>query len=284
MGRIMPQVPLASRNPYRREDGVPLLRKSVVAFIDILGYTDLVYRASKQNQSQQLLLTLHSALQKARKHVDPEQMTDFVRTVGKEDFFAFRAFTDNIVLGHPVLDDAESELGHVFFQLSYFQMIMTMEGFFVRGGIGIGDLYMDDITVFGNGLIDAHDAENTLARNPRIVLAPSAHQAVDQHLKYYATSDYAPQSNALLKDADGQYFLDYMTTLIREDGGIFKNELERHKERIEEKLAKHRSSPPIWSKYLWSATYHNYFCDCFRGEGEEARINTEELVLKPVRL
>lgn len=74
------------------------------------------------------------------------------------------------MIGYPIHTDGEIELGNAFSDLSYFQMIMSMEGFFIRGGIAIGDLYMDEITVFGSGLMEAYQAETTLARDPRIVL------------------------------------------------------------------------------------------------------------------
>ena len=55
-----------------------------------------------------------------------------------------RAFTDNIVIGYPIRGrgDAESELVTIFRNLSYFQMKLTMDGFFVRGAIAVGELYM----------------------------------------------------------------------------------------------------------------------------------------------
>jgi hypothetical protein len=273
-----------SRNPYICEGGPPLLKRSVVAFIDILGYADLVKGVAGRPQGQELLRKLHGALQAARKHVDPERMSDFVRGFADRDFSALRAFTDNIVIGEPIYGDAESELGGIFEQLSYFQMTMAMEGFFVRGAIAIGDLYMDDIAVFGGGLTEAYEAENSVARDPRIVLATSAQRAVDRHLKYYGRVSYAPQNQHLLKDSDGQYFLDYMNTLIREDGGVYSAELRRHKEQIEKKLAEYRRRPPIWSKYLWAANYHNYFCKHCPDIDDGNKINTDDFALKPIRI
>ncbi len=252
---------LESRNPYIDPDGVPKLKRSVVGFIDILGYSDLVKSARSHEESQAQLARLHKALRASREHVDPNQVDDLLLKLADKDFYAFRAFTDNIVIGQPIRDDGEIELGRVFFDLSYFQMKMTMEGFFVRGAIAVGDLFMDDITVFGDGLIEAYEAETTLARDPRIVLAPSAQRAVNRHLTYYGGGSHAPQNHALLKDSDGQYFVHYLDTLIPENGIFFEPELAIHKAKIEEKLAHSKSRPAIWAKYLWAANYHNYFCD-----------------------
>lgn len=272
-----------SRNPYIESDGTPKLRRSVVAFIDILGYMDLV-KSTTSDDSQTLLARLHKALNSSRQHVDPNHSDDTLQKLGNKDFYAFRAFTDNIVIGQPIRDDGEIELGSVFNSVSYFQMLMTMEGFFVRGAIAIGDLYMDDIAVFGAGLIEAYEAETSLARDPRIVLASSAQFAVNRHLEYYGRSAHAPQNRELLRDSDGQYFVNYLETLIPENGHFFERELATHKARIEEKLLQLRSRPSIWTKYLWAANYHNYWCDQNLCVGDSMKIDTQNFQLTPARL
>ena len=273
-----------SRNPYIDINGTPKLRRSVVGFIDILGYMDLVKSAKSREDSQDILDRVHLALKRSREHVDPNQSEDALLRLRDKDFSAFRAFTDNIVIGHPIHDDGEIELGSVFNELSYFQMLMTMEGFFVRGAIAIGDLYMDDIAVFGEGLIEAYEAETTLARDPRIVLAPSAQTAVNRHLEYYSRGSHAPQNRDLLRDSDGQYFVNYLDTLIPENGYFYEKELSAHKARIEEKLALLRSRPPVWAKYLWAANYHNYWCDQNSCVDALMKIDTETFQLSPARL
>jgi hypothetical protein len=272
-----------SRNPYIESDGTPKLRRSVVAFIDILGYMDLV-KSTTSEDSQALLARLHKALSLSRQHVDPNHSADTLQKLGDKDFSAFRAFTDNIVIGQPVRDDGEIELGSVFDSVSYFQMLMTMEGFFVRGAIAIGDLYMDDIAVFGAGLIEAYEAETTLARDPRIVLAPSARVAVNRHLEYYGRGAHAPQNRDLLRDSDGQYFVNYLDTLIPENGYFYEQELAAHKARIEEKLVLLRSRPSVWTKYLWAANYHNYWCDQNSCVDSSMKIDTENFQLMPAKL
>jgi len=181
-----------------------------------------------------------------------------------------KAFTDNIVIGWPLgrlsgREDGESELGDAFFRLEAFELEMANAGFFVRGAISVGDAYVDDIAVFGSGFIEAYQAESRLAIDPRIILAPSAAEAVRKHLAYYGQTELAPQYRDLYQDVDGQWFLSYLeTTLfgIHEDlQGPMYHELDRHKQSVESKLREFRPEPRIWSKYAWVANYHNYFCD-----------------------
>jgi len=244
-------------NPYISDSGQPLLRSSVVAFVDILGYKELI---TYSNNSQGTLDKLHAALQKGHQLIDPSEKNPVIIKLGKKDRYAIRAFTDNVVIGYPIKDDAEVELGSIFTHLSYFQMALTMEGFFIRGAISIGELYMDDITVFGDGLIEAYEGEKSLARDPRIILTESALKSVNQHLSYYGHKVHAPQVRELLKDADGQIFINYLSTLYPEQGYLYLEELSIHKKAIEDKLSYYMSNPPVWHKYLWSANYHNYWC------------------------
>jgi len=246
------------RNPYITDSGEPLLVQSVAAFVDILGYKDLI--AKSRNNSQKSLNKLYAALQKGHQFIDPSRRDPAVIKIGKKDRYAFRAFTDNAVIGYRIKDNAEVELGSIFDHLSYFQMALTMEGFFIRGAISIGKLYMDDISVFGDGLIEAYEGEKSLARDPRIILTKSALNSVTQHLSHYEHKQHGPHVRDLLKDVDGQFFVNYLATLNPEEGYLYLDELSVHKKAIEDKLSCYRSNPPIWHKYLWAAIYHNYWC------------------------
>jgi hypothetical protein len=50
-----------------------------------------------------------------------------------------------------------------------------------------------------------------------------------------------------------------------EEGTIYTEALTKHKEHIEFNLKKFSGVPRIWSKYLWVANYHNYFCQLVKG-------------------
>src|SRR5437879_6285601 len=114
----------------------------------------------------------------------------------------------NIVMGWPIRSDGEAELGSAFSALSWFQFEMVNAGYFIRGAISVGNVYLDDIAVVGGGLIEVYEGESSLARDPRIILTKSAMEAVKEHLNYYGAASgggsHAPQNRELLKDADGQ--------------------------------------------------------------------------------
>lgn len=278
------------RNPYITDNGQPELKDSVVAFVDILGYQALIRGAHKNGTAQALLTRLHEALAAASRHLNEldEDGNPLLppNLWPRKDLYKIRTFTDNIVIGYPIRDDAEMELGAIFSQLAFFQLEMVNRGFFVRGAIAIGDLYIDDMTVFGQGLLDAYDGESKDARDPRIVLSPSAQEAVLQHVNYYSNPSHSPQARDLYKDADGQFFLNYLdSVLIAEDEhGPFFDILANHKSAVETKLAEYRREPAYWAKYAWSAGYHNFFCDQYRYFSDEHKIDVSQFQMQPTRI
>jgi hypothetical protein len=252
-----------SRNPYNASGQPPILKRSVFVFMDLLGYSEMIRKSEIDGTQQVLLRALHKALSVGRGWLEDAELPAELKALGKTDSYALKAFTDNIVIGWPVRDDAESEFGSAFFKLGNFQFQMVLAGFFIRGALAVNDAYIDEIAVFGKALIETHDGESNLARDPRIILTQSAVEATKQHLQYYAEPRHAPHVREVLRDSDGQWFLNYLECVLwaEDEQGPFYEELLLHKRAVESKLAEHKSNPKIWSKYVWVAGYHNYFCD-----------------------
>lgn len=156
-----------STNPYKSTS--PRLRLSVIAFVDVLGDSDLVREPRSRTENLELLARLHEVLRRSRQWLDgPASDQSTQEEDGEKDLHALVAFTDNIVIGWPVdpwglpemeldpiLDDAESQLGFAFMGLAGFQFAMANAGFFVRGAVAVGDAYVDEYCVFGEGLLEA---------------------------------------------------------------------------------------------------------------------------------
>ena len=58
--------------------------------------------------------------------------------------FEFKVFTDNIVIGWPILQDGESEFEYTILNVAYYQLELILEGLFVRGAMDMGPAYIDD--------------------------------------------------------------------------------------------------------------------------------------------
>ncbi|MBI4968411.1 MAG: hypothetical protein HZC25_09870 [Rhodospirillales bacterium] len=277
-----------SRNPYLNESSAPNLQLSAFAFIDILGYSDLIREAEESGQQQALLERIHSALKECRLWLDDRQgPAELQVRFGGKDSYALKAFTDNIVIGWPIERDGEIELGEAFECLMLFQFDMALKGLFVRGGISIGDAFIDEFAVIGNALTAAHSAESKLARDPRIVLTGEAVKLTKQHLSAYGDQSWTRQNQVLLQDPDGQWFVNYLECIMiaeHEQGPFFEN-LMQHKQEVEKKLSAFKQRPAVWSKYAWVANYHNAFCDMYPHHFDNShKINLELFRAAPRRI
>lgn len=279
------------RNPYRTDDGQPKLKSSVVAFVDILGYKDLTRKAHEDGKSSELLIRLHQTLLNAYHHLDEchedgEKIFQIDIPPFNKDNYKISTFTDNIVIGYPIRKDAEMELWSIFSKLACFQLEMANQGFFIRGAITIGDVYIDELTVFGEGLINSYAGEAKDAINPRIILTKSAQdkviKSVEKHYLDGPEASYSFESSHmrdLYKDEDGRFFLNYLSSItIGDYNDQFIELLEMHKIIVKEKFAEYRNQP-CFTKYVWSANYHNFFCDQY-SEFDECKIDLSELQMQ----
>ncbi len=277
----LPQ-PLIS-HPYFKDKN-PFQRLSFCVYMDILGFTDEIIATTSPEDEQDLLNRLYSALQVGGTWMKPkvyELESDFGLA------WIAKIFTDNIVLGYPIQSgDGESEFGAVIQKLSYYQLTMALEGFFVRGGFSVGQLFVGDDVVYGKALLESYKIENSIASNPRVVLSKEVMELVSQHLKYYGNPKHSPHYSDILIDSDNQPFVNYLANTVG-DGAVDAGILDRHKEKIETNLKRHESNPKIWSKYLWVANYHNYFCHLVEeldGFNEALFVDEKLAVQKPKRL
>jgi hypothetical protein len=242
-------------NEYTTEGGGPKLVQSLVVYADLLGFRNQVIEAELKGASQSLLEKLYAILGSAYHEI---------RTSCRAPEISFRmkSFTDNIVFGEPVWQDAEGDLGHYFLNLSEFQLTMILEGFFVRGAVAIGNFYMDDDLVYGPALLEAVAAEKD-AKYPRIILAESVRPYLEKHLRKYGRQVDSPQYRELLTDNTNHMFLSYLDILLSandDDPYPLCNHVPIHKAIIEAKLSEFKNDSDILIKYAWVGNYHNFFC------------------------
>jgi hypothetical protein len=275
---------MIKKNPYRRASENPKTLNSVVVYLDVLGVREEIrksYKVSNPMVAIECLRNFRKALNKSINHLK-DKIDGTI--LGDIRHWEVKAFTDNIVLGYPISSDGEAEMGSTFFHLSLFQLEMVLSGYFVRGAFSIGQHYMDTEIVFGDALLEAYDAEQNTARDPRIILTDSAVKYLKKHLKYYDRVKHSPQYRDILKDVDGQFFLNYLDILINDDGHVRYKDLGKHRDVIEEHLRIFKSNSRIWNKYSWVANYHNYFCEERNDIDTKYKVNYELFRLQPSRI
>ncbi|HDR7981150.1 hypothetical protein IRV17_29980 [Bacillus cereus] len=237
--------------PIKYDSNNPRLIPSVVSFIDVLGFSQLGMRAINNGEGDLFLNQIHTSLNKAR-HAITNQMS----------LAKVKVFTDNVVIGWPIYGDGKGELGTTFLYLAEYQFLLTLDGFFIRGGVSVGDHFMDEETVFGPELITAYDLESQVAVYPRIILSEKCKQKVHEYIPYDPRPDN-PFNSVLLEDMDGEWFLNYLYILLEWHSDDVTLHLETHRDNIASALDTYANNHKLLKKYSWIANYHNYFCDEF---------------------
>lgn len=239
------------------KDGKPSVHRSIIAFIDILGFKALI---GNENASF-VLEKIYSTYIKSLKEI--------------EDSVVFlKSFSDNILIVYPEI--SEGSLGNNFFiQLADLQSELLKNGIIVRGAITIGDIHIGENVIFGRGLVEAYKLESEKAIVPRIILSEKVLALCKEYHKDYA-NDNSPFKRALLTDADGYTFINYLHNPYL-GGDAYLNAvseyLKIHRDLIKDKLKEFSSDIRIFDKYVWLGHYHNSFCELskldFKISGED---------------
>jgi len=233
----------------------PVHKLSYCAFLDVLGFSDRIKESAENNERDKLLQEFHSIFKEMINQLEEET---------KDSLLYFKSFTDNVLLACPRFsEDMESEFGFILWSISAYQLQMSLHGFFIRGGLSIGPLFIDDNSVYGEALLEAYHLENKHANNPIVVLSDYTMKLVDKHVGYYRGME-APQIRTLLVNTDGRYFINYLSECVidtYEGLELDTHSLNLHKEQIENALVKYAAIPSVYAKFSWLSTYHNYFCN-----------------------
>ena len=147
-------------NMQKYDKDNPKLVNSMVCAIDILGFSQMISDSCRDGYGDQLLKDINYLINKNKQCVVPNKYSQ-----GN-----IKIYTDNMIIGYPIKDDGEAELNEILDNVSEYQFNLSLEGLFVRGGVSVGDFYINEDIVFGPALLDAHNTESKLACYPRIIL------------------------------------------------------------------------------------------------------------------
>jgi hypothetical protein len=241
----------------------PRLHECAVLFVDLLG---IRLKATDRRRAGIHLRELSTALRGS--------VRDFLRT---DSPWPAAFFSDTLVVAAPIEPGREeSAVGGLLAQSSWLQCDLTLRGYFVRGALTVGKLHLHDGLLFGPALVEAYDLEMKRAHHPRIILGRRALDVMTQTLESYEEPASAPHNWELLRDQDGETFVDYLGSSIV-DYVLDPAELglEQHRDLLTERLEVHRRVRKTWEKYRWCAEYHNAVCDRFFGSSPQLRVPAE---------
>ena len=232
-----------------------MYRRSIVTFLDILGFRDIV----RTTAAREILRHLR-VFQNANRMIGegfPKYTSAAPRVL---------QFSDSIVRVRP-LELGESRVHTLTFlgelgDLARAQLAMIERGVVLRGAVTIGDVFVSRNGVFGPAFVRAYELETGLAKYPRIILdtvfldALTAFGAADQDdgIRHDKLA-----MHWLSYGEDGVPWLDYFSWLVSMewDSDSVLNYFIKHRDLILRNRPELAALDTVSAKYLWLAKYHN---------------------------
>lgn len=222
----------------------------LVAFIDLLGFKDLVSTFETQPNIFEWTLSKLRALDAMKQMVYgfPEEL---------DVHMEYTVFSDSIVLSSRIPEDP---VNTSLYQIAFTCSMLLRAGLFARGAIVDGYLYHKDNIILGQGMIDAYSQESTKALYPRVIVSENI---IDRYHQEIQTSPLKGKiqawSNTLIrKDSDGYNYLDTLQSI---PSALFKDGfipfLETTRTVIINRLNEYKENETIFGKYEWFRKYYN---------------------------
>ena len=230
---------------------VATYERSIVTFIDILGFADIV-----DHQSASAIDLMLEAVQ--RTAGAPDLLAD-----GRERATQILSFSDSIIRARAYgAEREESTLLVELEEVALAQWLLAKEGIFIRGGMTAGDIAFSMNRAFGPAFVRAYRLETQFASVARIVLDPAllAELRSNRCLRRRGKtlrSEIKDVRQHLRQSDDGMWFIDYLWVIAEDSSASRCADLGRHKSMILEKGAGLQPSDKLVPKYSWLAPYHN---------------------------
>ncbi len=153
----------------------------LVAFIDILGFKEIVKQSEKDPSKVELIYSVLNYLKNweisEKWDLKLVEIEEDAQKRGVENFDIrgktnSTSFSDSIVVSVKVDNNVNEMASTLIINLANIGAILFEQGILFRGGLTIGNIiHNENGTVFGQGLIDAYKLESNNAKYPRIILS-----------------------------------------------------------------------------------------------------------------
>lgn len=176
--------------PYDREAD-----EHIVVYLDILGAANRIGAEDGQLQMNKLY-SLYAFSMRVTREIAIEENKDL----------KFKIFSDNIVIAKRLSCERRQRLRDIRSLLmcaGHLQELAASSsvGWLLRGGITVGQLFVDDVMVWGDALLKAYDLESNVASYPRVIID-------DTVMVEIASEDVF--DGYVRRDFDGLHFLNFL--------------------------------------------------------------------------
>ena len=213
--------------------GLPIQKKCIVAFIDLLGASHKIEVDSKWTLNSVWLF--YSYIN--------EELKSF-------DNVKYKIFSDNILICEEIDDkNPQKAVLDVFAIVEKIELFMMKIGaLFIRGAVSIDDLHYSENFVYGKALLKTYNLESKVANYPRVI--------IDESIVNIIIDLKIP----VLQDNDKLYFYDFLQARINRGGERLSQELATLRGNILVNLKSKNINPKILEKMEWLINYFNYSC------------------------
>ena len=250
----MPNIDLDRKETIKYE-------KSYVAFLDVLGFKNLVF--SKKAEDKEKIELYFEVVNSAIKYLES--------IPSKKDIGSI-VISDSIILSVPFGNSDEENLQHLrhlFVAVGLIQIGLALSDIWIRGAISSGDAYFDikKNQVVGDAYINAYLLEESLAITPRIIID----NKIIQELKFKNAKEFIDKvnserfnnwgecilytwddkhSDSIKLEKDIPLFIDYLDFTL-----YFKSE--EHISTLIENIEKNMyHSTKLYKKFKWVTDYY----------------------------
>lgn len=243
----------------------------VIAFIDILGFKEII-RQSEQDTGK--IELLHSVLEHLKTMETAEtwtmQLLEVEEDAQKKGLKNFdvrnrintTAFSDSIVVSVKVAGNVNEMTSTLVANLAYVGSMLMEKGILFRGGITIGNIiHKANGVVFGQGMIDAYLLETKSAKYPRLVLSDKLIKNLNYPLERKA--DRYPYHQYIERFKDGCVGFHQMIhyQVLQSVEGMTEEKLRERLDIIRKVIIKGLDSsfehPDVFEKYEWLKDRYN---------------------------
>jgi hypothetical protein len=228
-----------------------------VAFVDILGFRNLVQKVAKGD--------LDAAGLKDLLQIVHERPNPSVRELKEGADFRAQSISDAVALSSALIPEG---LDYLFYTVGQLATELLQSGIFIRGAITKGKLYHDERMVFGEGLVRAYDIESRIARFPRVVITRDV--ALDV-ARFKKVGPWSTHFRSTLKQADdGPMYLNFLAEIaVWVDGSLehfsvkgtsghpILELIEKMSKAIQQAFDESIDEPDIVEKMQWFSAYWN---------------------------
>lgn len=213
--------------------GLPIQKKCVVAFIDLLGVSYKI-EVGSQWALDWVWLFYKSITQEIKQHENVK----------------FKIFSDNILICKEIDENNPKqcvlEIIEVLDKIE--ELMFTSKALFIRGAVVVDDLHFSDNFVYGKALVRAYELENKYAVYPRVVIDNSALELVND------------EKLPIVQDKDGLYFYDYIQFCIVENKEEWLKKIRTFKFNVLLNIRGNLTNASVLNKMEWAVNYYNDNC------------------------